>query len=184
MEPLDVLRNEHGLIRQYLDNLALAVQKMEDDARPPKEFFDKAIEFARTFADTFHHYKEEHVMFARLAQAKGGEFDGEIDALRHQHEQGRKYVAEMAIALEGYVNDDPIATSQLIENMAAYTAMLRNHIHKEDHVYFPMASELLSEEEYAQLKVEFDRAVEKVGTGAFEENHKLVVDMGSMLAHM
>ena len=74
MEPLEVLRNEHGLIRQYLDNLALAVQKMENDARPPKEFFDKAIEFARTFADTFHHYKEEHVMFVRLAQAKASFF--------------------------------------------------------------------------------------------------------------
>ena len=69
-------------------------------------------------------------MFVRLAQVKGGEFDGEIDALRHQHEQGRKYIAEMAIALEGYLQDDPIATSQLIENMAAYTAMLRNHIHE------------------------------------------------------
>ena len=91
---------------------------------------------------------------------------------------------EMKVALEGYVNNDPIATSQLIENTAAYIAMLRNHIHKEDHVYFPMASELLSEEEYAQLKLEFDRAVEKVGDRAFEEYHKLVIDMGSMLTHI
>jgi hemerythrin-like domain-containing protein len=181
---MDVLANEHGLIRQYLDNLALAVRKMEDEARPPAEFFEKAIDFARNFADTFHHYKEEHVMFARLAQIKGGEFDGEIDSLRHQHEQGRKYIAEMKIALEGYVENDPIATSQLIENTAAYIAMLRNHIHREDHVYFPMAAEELSDEEYAQLKVEFDRAAEKVGDGAFEEYHKLVIDMGSMLTHL
>jgi len=66
MQPLETLRNEHGLIRQFLDNLALAVAELESEKRPPKEFFEMAVLFARTFADTFHHIKEEHVMFVRL----------------------------------------------------------------------------------------------------------------------
>ncbi|MBW1941869.1 MAG: hypothetical protein JRJ51_03435 [Deltaproteobacteria bacterium] len=45
---------------------------------PAKEFFEKAVAFARNFADRFHHYKEEHVMFAQLAEKKAGFFDGPI----------------------------------------------------------------------------------------------------------
>ena len=51
MKPLETLTNEHGLIRQFLDNLALAAEKIEDGLYPPREFFDKGVEFARVFAD-------------------------------------------------------------------------------------------------------------------------------------
>ncbi len=184
MEPLEILRNEHGLIRQYLDNLQLAVAKLEDDVHPPKEFFEQAVEFARTFADSFHHLKEEHIMFVRLAQRKEGALDGEIEALRHQHEGARNYIATIAESIDGYAEGKPIPTSRLLESTAAYVALLRNHIHKEDHVFFPLVGELLTEEEHAALKVEFARAAEKAGEDAFERHHKMVVDMGSMLIHM
>jgi len=184
MEPLDILRNEHGLIRQYLDNLQLAVEKLEEDKRPPREFFEQAVDFARNFSDSFHHLKEEHVMFVRLAQRKDGQLDGEIDALRHQHEGARDYIAAIAASIDGYAEGQPIPTSRILENTAAYIALLRNHIHKEDHVFFPLVEELLTEEEQAQLKVEFERAADKAGEETFERHHKMVVDMGSMLIHM
>ena len=184
MGPLEALRNEHGLIRQFLDNLALAVAKLEDEERPPKEFFEKAVEFARTFADTFHHFKEEHVMFVRLAQKKSGAIDAQIEALRHQHERGRNFIAAISESLDGYAAQQPIPTSRILENSAAYVSLLRNHIHKEDHVFFPLAQEELSGEEIEQLQAEFEKAGDKSGANTFEKSHKLVVDMGSMLVHL
>lgn len=184
MKPLETLRNEHGLIRQFLDNLALALEKLEQGGRPPKEFFDMAVQFARTFADTFHHIKEEHVMFVRLAQKKNGALDGQIEALRHQHERGRNYISAIREALEGYAAGQPIPTSQIIENTAAYAALLRNHIHTEDHVFFPMVQDVLTEVEDEALQAEFDKAREKAGEDFFEKSHKLVVDMGSQLVHL
>lgn len=56
MKPLEVLANEHGLIRQFLDNLALAASNIEDGKRPSLAFFEKGLEFARTFTDSFHHF--------------------------------------------------------------------------------------------------------------------------------
>ena len=147
MRPLDVLRNEHGLIRQFLDNLDLAVEKMESDELPPREFFEDALRFARTFADEFHHIKEEHVMFVRLAQKHNGAIDGQIDALRHQHERARNYLSALSDALDGYAAKQPIQISQVLENVAAYVSLLRNHIHKEDHVFYPLVAEVLSPEE-------------------------------------
>jgi len=184
MRPLETLRNEHGLIRQFLDNLALAVTKLEDEERPPKEFFEMAVQFARTFADKFHHIKEEHVMFVRLAQKNNGAIDGQIESLRHQHDRGRNYISAIAEALDGYAEGRPIQVSDVLENTAAYISLLRNHIHKEDHVFFPMVEKELSDEEQDELQSEFDKARRKADDDTFETNHKLVVDMGSMLVHI
>ena len=184
MKPLETLRNEHGLIRQYLDNLAMAVDKLQSGERPPREFFEKAVRFARTFADTYHHIKEEHVMFVRLAQKKSGEIDGQIEALRHQHERSRNHISAIHDALDGYAEGKPIQTDDLLENVAAYVALLRSHIHREDHVFFPMVKETLTEEEEQLLEAEFEKARQKAGEDFFEASHKEVVDMGSMLMHM
>ena len=184
MRPLEALRNEHGLIRHFLDNLALAVEKLENGERPPREVFDKSVQFARTFADKFHHIKEEHMMFVRLAQKKDGVLDGEIEALRHQHERARDHIATIAGALDGYAADQPTQTGKILESAAAYVSVLRNHIHKEDHVFFGLAQEALSAEEEEQLQQEFEKASQKAGGSFFEESHKLVVDMGSVLIHM
>ena len=184
MEPLEILRNEHGLIRQFVDNLSLAGEKMADGERPPTQFFAKAVQFAKTFADEFHHPKEEYVMFVRLAQKKGGAMDGEIESLRHQHEHARNYMSNISLALNGYDEGNPIKTSEILENMGAYIIMERAHIHKEDHVFFPMVAQEFSDDEMAQVKAEFEKVRDKAGGEKFEEAHKLVVEMGSILQHM
>jgi len=184
MEPLEVLKNEHGLIGQFLENLEEALKKLEIDQRPPREFFDQAIRFVKLFPEGYHHHKEELVMFVQVAQKHAGEFDGEIEALRHQHEVARNYISELALALNGYEEGAQVQTDKVIENTAAYIALMRNHIHKEDHKFFPMVAEALTPEEMDALMVEFDKASEKAGSHVFEEAHKLVVDMGSTLVHM
>ena len=70
MAVTEMLVNEHGLIRRFLEELALADEKLENGVKPPRDFYEKAVQFARTFADRFHHIKEEYVMFVRLAQKK------------------------------------------------------------------------------------------------------------------
>jgi hemerythrin-like domain-containing protein len=184
MEPLATLTNEHGLIRQFLDNLSLAANHIENGNRPSVAFFEKGLDFARTFADTFHHFKEEHVLFVRLAQKKQGEIDAQLDALRYQHERGRELVGDIARALDGYANQDASKTADLLESMAAYAALLRHHIHIEDHVFYPMAGKVLTAEEMDAVGREFAKAREKDGGDTFERCHKLVVDMGSILTHV
>ncbi len=47
-----------------------------------------------------------------------------------------------------------------------------------------MAQEELSDEEQDELEREFEKARQGAGEDTFEANHKLVVDMGSMLVHV
>ncbi len=184
MDPIETLSNEHGLIRQYLDNLALATTHLEEGRRPSRAFFEKGVDFARTFADRFHHFKEEHVLFVRLAQHKRGEIDAQLETLRHQHERGRELISAVAAALDGYEANDAGRTADLVENLAAYIALLRHHIHLEDHVFYPMARKTLSADEVSELEAEFARQGEKEGAETFERSHKMVVDMGSIITHL
>ena len=184
MEPMEILRNEHGLIRQYVDHLSIAAERMQEGQHPPREFFEKAVQFSKEFAGQYHHVKEEYMMFVRLAMKKGGTMDGEIESLRHQHETGRNYIGAIAGNLEGYEAGDPARTSTILENLGAYISMERQHIHKEDHLFFPMVQEEFTADDMNQVKAEFAKAKEKAGDDVFERNHKLVVEMGSLLQHM
>lgn len=75
-DPIEVLRNEHGLIRAVVDILAEAVDCLDGIGRPPAKLFGVVVEFARDFADGAHHRKEEKVVFRRLAERKDGAIDG------------------------------------------------------------------------------------------------------------
>ena len=71
MDAMNILRSEHALIRQYLDNLSLASQQLEAGERPAREVFEKAVDFSKRFVDKHHHFKEEHIMFTWLGKIFG-----------------------------------------------------------------------------------------------------------------
>ncbi len=149
MKPTEMLVEEHHLIRQALESLSLVVQKMEGGETVSREFFEKSIEFVRLFADKFHHFKEEYLMFIRLSEKKKNEIDSQIDVLRYQHDRGRNHVIEIENALDGYYkNPDGVQATIIIENLASYISLLRQHIHREDYIFYPMADEAFSPEEH------------------------------------
>jgi hemerythrin-like domain-containing protein len=182
MKSLEILTKEHGLIRQVLDNLSLAIEKLEVDERPPREFFEKALSFARHFADKYHHFKEEYVMFGLLAQKKEGAIDAQIDALRYQHERGRNFIAEIANSLEGYSKGEEFSTTSLLENLAAYISLIRRHIHREDHFFYPMVEKELSAHEDKGLVEQFKKEEEKTGViDFFEYSRRTVMEINALL---
>ena len=178
MKSLEILKKEHGLICHALDIFALAKEELEIGERPPREFFEKAVEFSRTFADRFHHFKEEFLMFGLLSQIKEGRYDSEIAALKYQHEKGRKFIDQIEQSIEGYADGDLIATTTLLENLASYISLLKLHIHSEDHIFFQMVKKALSAEEDHALLTQFKNEEKKFGSeNFFEKSRKLVLEM-------
>jgi len=181
MDPIEILRNEHGLIRRFVDLLSVAVARLEVDDSPPRAFFDNGIEFVRGFSDGFHHKKEELVMFVQLAQKKNGAIDGQIEALRYQHDQGRGFIKAIAGALDGYADGDLNTTAIVRENAAAFASLLKHHIHTEDHIFFPMAQETMTSDELETLGRKFEKVQDVHGADTFQRYDKLVVDLDAML---
>ncbi|MGQ9694948.1 MAG: hemerythrin domain-containing protein [Thermodesulfobacteriota bacterium] len=140
MDIFKTLTEEHQFIHQFLDKLQMAQMKMEEGKKLPVEFLEKSIEFARTFADKYHHYKEEYLLFGLLAMKKKGELDGHIESLRYSHEQGRNLINHVAQALRSYQKGQEAANISILENLSAYISLIRAHIYKEDHVFFLLAA--------------------------------------------
>ncbi len=164
--------------------MTLGLEALENGRKPPARFFENVCTFARTFTDRYHHFKEEHVLFVRLAEKHQGAIDAQLDALRHQHERGRALVGEVAGALEGYRKGDEQMTGRIVEAIAAYAALLRRHMHQEDHVFYPMVLEAFSGDELAAVQSAFAEARARSGERTFETSHALVTEMGSLLVHM
>ncbi len=84
---------------------------------------------------------------------------------------------------EGYAEGRDDKTTILLENLAAYIAMLRQHIHREDHVFYPMVRKELSESEDKVLLDQFNKENEKAGEDFLYDSRELVLGMGGLLVN-
>lgn len=177
-----ILAKEHDLILRMLKQLSMARKKLEHNEAVPVPFFEKAVKFSQNFADQFHHFKEEFLMFGLLAQKKNGSMDAEIGALRYQHERCRSCIAEITRSLIGYANEDEIATTNLLENLSGYISLLKRHIYIEDHIYFPMMTKSITKDEEEMLLMQFRSEEKRIGDlNGFDPSKQLLEEMTGLL---
>ena len=121
--------------------------------KPSAEFTKQANWNRRTVAE-----------YRKLAAKHHSELDGEIEALRQQHDHGREYVSEMANALDGYSRGKDAQVTIMLENLSPYVTMLRHHILREDRVFYPLVQEVLTQEEMDDLAELYTKEDERHGT--------------------
>ncbi len=76
MKAIEILADEHHLIKQFLNLLDNSADRLLQGKSVQVDFFKEAIHFYQDFTDKFNNYKEELVLFAFLAQKKKSEIDG------------------------------------------------------------------------------------------------------------
>ncbi len=181
MKAIDALVHEHDVILAFLDHMSTAATGIVDGQGPPREFFEKALDFCRIFADKHHHWKEEYVMFGLLAQKHDGAIDGELERHRNQHEQCRDLIQKISESLKGYSRELDSATKTVHRNVSEYVKTLRSHIRSENEILFPMVEEVLSEEEGESLLAEFAKYEAKTGSGVLDMYTERVAELAGML---
>ncbi|MBT4091593.1 MAG: hypothetical protein HOE30_24165 [Deltaproteobacteria bacterium] len=174
MSAMDILKKEHKLIQRYLDNMSVAQDLLGVRETVPPSVIDNSIRFAKEFMNKTHHFKEEYVLFLKLAEKKGGDIDPQIVSLRDQHERSRNLVSKIKETLSGYKKGDEIAFSTLAENMGYYVTLENQHLYRENHVFYPMAEKLFSAEEMSSFDSEFEKIDEKQGKGTYEKGVELI----------
>lgn len=164
MRITEILSNEHRVIEQVLDCLDRWVLVSEKDGQADWTTADQILQFLRTFADRCHHGKEEEQLFPMMEARGFSPNAGPTAVMRSEHEQGRRYMKEMADAVKQGEAGEPTAIIPFAKNARAYSAMLRLHIQKEDNCLFPMAESALSESDTIELLRQFDET---------EQSHEL-----------
>jgi hemerythrin-like domain-containing protein len=129
--------------------------------------------WAHSTADRCHHAKEEDLLFVAMEEAGIPRQGGPIGVMLHEHTLGRGYVQGMADGLAAYKMGG--GGAQVAGNARGYVELLTQHIHKEDHILYPMADRALSAAKQAELAEGFERVErERVGPGKHEAYHALL----------
>lgn len=170
MEATHILKEEHEVIERVIAALESAVQKLQAGQDLPPTFFLETAQFVRGFADGCHHKKEEDVLFPAMVAHGMAVEGGPIGVMLAEHEQGRRAIRAMVAAAERWAEGDPAARAEVVRHALEYTALLRQHIEKENHILFPLAEDILPMETQARLVERFERLEhEETGEGIHEK---------------
>jgi len=142
--PMKRLVNEHELIKRWIKMIPTISEKYVTGDPRMEELVTRGVDFIRSYADRFHHAKEEKILFAY--------FDQDLDivkAMLTDHETGRGHVKEIVKGIEG--GDGEKVTTHL----RAYGDLLTDHIRKEDEILYPWMDRYLTTSQVGELYTKF-----------------------------
>ncbi len=143
--PMKKLVDEHVLIKRWIALIPEVVKNIDVESEKGRRLILDGIDMIRSYADKYHHAKEEEILFKY--------FDENADILKVMHEDhahGRKLVKEMLAAI------DKRDRKTVAENLMAYRELLTEHIRKEDEILYPWMDNQLSTHQVGELFAKFD----------------------------
>ena len=150
--PMKKLVDEHVLIKRWVALIPKVVKNLDLETEEGGQLILEGMDFIRSYADKYHHAKEEEILFKY--------FDENLDILKvilEDHTQARGHVRAILKALDRK-DKAPIA-----EHLTAYGELLTEHIKKEDEILYPWMDRNLSITQIGELFSKFDEADEQMG---------------------
>mgnify|MGYP001594869718 CR=1 FL=1 len=164
-KPTEILSEEHQYILKVIGALNRECDAIDNGKNIDKNFFERAIDFIRNYADKFHHAKEEDILFKELCRDDVKMHCNPTEQMLYEHDLGRNFVKGMESALKE--NNK----SKLIENARGYAQLLQDHIYKEDNILYPMADEALNDKKQKSMLEKFKQAESKRFSKGTKENY-------------
>lgn len=168
MYGIDLLMKEHENIVAFTKHLkGICCAVLEGADIDVQEFFE-CIDFARNYADKYHHGKEEQILFRFMLDNSDPATEKLVrNGMLVEHDFGRYHIGELESALKEY-GDVPTTEGKLdiVAHAASYVDLLQRHIEKEDTVCYTYALRTLSEECKRQIDEqtrEFEKKAEQDG---------------------
>ncbi len=151
--PMKRLVDEHILIKRLIAAIPDIVKNIDLKTEKGRQIILDSVDFIRSYADKYHHAKEEEILFKY--------FDPELDIIKTMltdHDTGRNHVKAV---IEGVQNQDKGAVA---EHLNGYKDLLTEHIKKEDEILYPWMDRNLTTNKVGELFAKFSEA-----DGKFEE---------------
>lgn len=160
--PIKKLVDEHVLIKKLLNIIPQFCANIDSTPSIDNDSILNCIDFIRSYADKYHHAKEEEILFEY--------FDNNTDIIKtmlEDHKKGREYVKGVLGAVEH--NNK----SEIIKNLESYANLLTEHIKKEDEILYPWMDRNLSISQIGELFSRFDEADKKLKS--YQEKYEKII---------
>jgi len=142
--PIKKLMEEHNLIKRWLSLIPKILKNFNLKSDEDKRIILEGVDFIRSYADRFHHDKEEEILF--------GYFDKNLEIIKtmlSEHDTAR---ADVRAILDAIEKEDK---AKVIEHLNSYKELLSEHIKKEDEILYPWMGRNLNITQIGNLFAEF-----------------------------
>jgi hemerythrin-like domain-containing protein len=150
--PMQKLVDEHKLIKRLISQIPPIIKSLDLETEEGRQRVLDAVDFIRSYADSFHHAKEEDRLFKY--------FDEDAEILKAMHEDHRNARSRVKRIVEGVERGD---RESVIENLGAYRELLTDHIRKEDDILYPWMDRNITTTQVGQLFSSFHEVDESFG---------------------
>jgi hemerythrin-like domain-containing protein len=114
-----------------------------------------ADDFFRTYADRYHHGKEEGILFKELSQKKLSSTDDKMMLLIMEHAYARRTVNNLESLKETYLAGKVDTLKDILQLLKALVELYPAHIEKEDEHFFFPSMKYFTQLEQAQMLNKF-----------------------------
>jgi len=174
LSAIEELEEEHKLILQMIKALSTLQPAIEKGKIDP-DTLTPVVDFFRTYADKFHHAKEEAQLFPMLEKRGVRPSGCPIGVLHSEHEQGRVLITALSDSIEKCKHGDPAAGAAIGSYIKNAINFYTEHIWKEDYLLFPMSKKVLTQSDQAELQKGFGKVDAEMGDG-FQRQYNHVVE--------
>lgn len=150
--PIKKLVDEHKLIKRLLALIPAIIENLDFSSEEGKNLIRDCVDFIRSYADKYHHAKEETILFKY--------FDEDLDIIQvmlKDHETGRAHVKSIIEALNNNDNE------KVIFHLNGYMELLSEHIKKEDEILYVWMERILTMNQIGTLWSKFNEVDDEFG---------------------
>jgi hemerythrin-like domain-containing protein len=167
---LQRLNNDHKNIARILFCFRAQIRGYEDpESSPNNAQISNILDYITYVPERWHHPIED-LIFTRLL-ARSPPHPEHIKAVLREHEDLERLTEELKAAFEQVAMDITVPVAHLYRTAALYLSRQLLHLDAEETVLFPMAEELLTEEDWSELDELAEEAL-----ASFDESTKIEYD--------
>lgn len=149
------------MIEQMRSLAMKQIETISETGKVDPLFIDTAVNFFRTYADMYHHGKEEGILFKELSGKKMSDADHSMMLeLANEHALSRRTVNSLEILKEKYAAGAVETNKDILEIMKTLVELYSKHIQKEEtQFFFPSMRYFTQKEQEDMLNafLEFDK---------------------------
>ena len=162
---IEMLFDEHSVIISAFGITHSLNDLRQKNPSAYKAIVRKMVAFLKGYADEFHHYKEEVVLFPEMSKKNELFADGIIMEMTDNHKEFR----EMIRLIEASLNEGEFEMAQ--NQLETYANMLLDHIAVENEEVFQAAESLFTDAELENIGFRFQDIDRELGNE--KKNHWL-----------
>ncbi len=166
---VQMLIHEHGIILKMCDALEDLDKQNLHDENTLIDLLSDAIHFFEQYGDSFHHEKEEKILFIQLRENPEFMLESLIAELEEQHQEFRKHLVTVRLSLQK--NN----ISEALKIFKEYTKSLKEHIAAENEELFMAAETIFSDREKERIYYQFCDSDNDLGEDLKQELEKMML---------